>query len=239
MSALADRIQQKYFKSSDHPYRIYEKRISEMLKPDWTLMDAGCGYTAPILQNYKGKCKRLVGVDLVDFRKSEKTEGIDLIKSDLAHIDLPSEAVDMIISRSVLEHIKDIKPVYVEMNRLLKPGGHFFFLVPNLHDYVSLISWMVPNDLHSWIVAKAEGRDPKDTFPAFYKSNTKASTSRLAKETGFDYVSIDYLGQYPSMLKFNALVFALGTAYEKLISNVDALKFLRGWILVDMVKKRA
>lgn len=237
MTVLAEKIQQKYFKSSDHPYRIYERRIGEMLKPGQTLMDAGCGYTAPLLQIFKGKAGRLVGVDLVEFRRSEKTEGIDLIRSDLAKIDLPSGSVDLIVSRSVLEHIKDIKPVYVEMNRLLKPGGHFFFLVPNLHDYVSLISWMVPNGLHSWIVAKAEGRDPKDTFPAFYKSNTKASTSRLAAETGFEFVSIDYLGQYPSMLKFNAIVFALGTAYEKLISGVDALKFLRGWILVDLVKK--
>lgn len=237
MTALADRIQQKYFKSSDHPYRIYERRIGEMLKPGDTLMDAGCGYTAPILQNFKGKCSRLVGVDLVDFRKSEKTEGIDLIKSDLARIDLPSASVDLIISRSVLEHIKDIQPVYEEMHRLLKPGGHFFFLVPNLHDYVSLISWMVPNGLHSWIVAKAEGRDPKDTFPAFYKSNTQAAVRKLAARTGFEFLSIDYLGQYPSMLKFNSIVFALGTAYEKLISNMDALKFLRGWILVDLVKK--
>ncbi len=237
MTALADRIQQRYFKSSDHPYRIYERRIGEMLRPEHALMDAGCGYTAPILQNFKGKCARLVGVDLVDFRKSEKTEGIDLFKSDLAKIDLPDGSIDIIISRSVLEHIKDIEPVYREMHRLLKPGGHFFFLVPNLHDYVSLISWMVPNGLHSWIVAKAEGRDPKDTFPAFYKSNTQAAVRKLADRTGFEFVSIDYLGQYPSMLKFNAIVFALGTAYEKLISGVDALKFLRGWIMVDLVRK--
>jgi SAM-dependent methyltransferase len=237
MTALADKIQQKFFKSEDHPYRIYEKRIGEMLKPESTLMDAGCGYTAPILQNFKGKANRLVGVDLVDFRENEKTAGIDLIKSDLSGIDLASESIDLIISRSVLEHIKDIEPVYREMHRLLKPNGHFFFMVPNLHDYVSLISWMVPNDLHSWIVAKAEGRDPKDTFPAFYKSNTHSAVSKLARKTGFELVSIDYLGQYPSMLKFNAGVFALGTAYEKLISGVDALKYLRGWIMVDLVKK--
>ena len=41
------------------------------------------------------------------------------------------------------------------------------------------------------------------------------------------------------MLKFNAILFLLGSLYEKLISKVDALKFLRGWILADLQKPSA
>jgi hypothetical protein len=37
---------------------------------------------------------------------------------------------------------------------------------------------------------------------------------------------------------FNGFLFLLATAYEKLISRFDALRFLRGWILV-VLRKRA
>jgi SAM-dependent methyltransferase len=236
MTALADKIQMRLFPGAEHPYRQYERRIAALIGEDFTIMDAGCGYTAPLLAVFRGKAKRLVGVDRVNFAKGEKVAGLELHNNDLAKIDLESASVDLVISRSVLEHIKDIEPVYREIHRVLKPGGHFLFLVPNFTDYVSLISWMVPNKLHGWIVSKAEGRSPEDTFPTFYNSNTLGSVRRLSQATGFELLSFDYVGQYPSMLKFNAILFLLGSLYEKLISRVDALKFLRGWILADLRK---
>jgi SAM-dependent methyltransferase len=36
-----------------------------------------------------------------------------------------------VISTSVLEHIQDLKPVFNEVARVLKPGGRFIFCVPN------------------------------------------------------------------------------------------------------------
>ena len=35
---------------------------------------------------------------------------------------------------------------------------------------------------------------------------------------------------------FNGFLFLLGTAFEKLISRFDALRILRGWIMVTLVK---
>jgi hypothetical protein len=35
---------------------------------------------------------------------------------------------------------------------------------------------------------------------------------------------------------FNAFLFLLGTAYEKVISRFELLRFLRGWILVTLRK---
>lgn len=238
MTALADRYQQKFFKSGDHPYHIYERRIGELVTPDTTVLDAGCGYTAPVLVKYRGRARRLIGVDLVNFKPDESTHGLELFRSDLNRIELPSASVDLVISRSVMEHLEDPAAVYREMYRLLKPGGHFLFLTPNFGDYVSLISYLTPNSFHGWIVEKTEGRAPEDTFPTFYKSNTRGAVAALAKSEGFDVVSFDYLGQYPNMLKFNAAAFLAGTLYEKVISSVAALQFLRGWIMVDLVKKR-
>jgi hypothetical protein len=38
---------------------------------------------------------------------------------------------------------------------------------------------------------------------------------------------------------FSAPLFLLATAYEKLLSRVDALRFLRGWIFVTLRKPPA
>lgn len=238
MTRLSEKIQKRLFGTWPHPYKTYEKMIEARLKPDSVMLDAGAGRTAPVLAKFVGKAKRLVGVELVTFDPKKVPAGVELIQADLGKVpQMETASVDLIISRSVLEHIKDIEPVYKEMHRILKPGGSFIFLVPNFWDYVSLISWIVPNKLHGLIVSKTEGRDAHDTFPAFYKSNTRGSVSRLASRTGFRMISCEYLGQYPAMFLFNAPLFFLASLYEKLITRVRALNFLRGWILVELVRE--
>ena len=53
----------------------------------------------------------------------------------------------------------------------------------------------------------------------------------LAKSTGFKVAGISMLGQYPSYLTFNPLLFLMGTAYDKIICRYEYLSPLRGWIL--------
>lgn len=238
MTRLSEKIQKRLFGKAPHPYKIYEQMILSKLKPDSVLLDAGCGRTAPVLAKFVGKAKRLVGVELVEFDPQKVPAGVELIQANLASVpQLGPASVDLIISRSVLEHVAEIEPVYKEMHRILKPGGGFVFLVPNFWDYVSLISWIIPNKFHGLIVSKTEGRDAHDTFPAFYKSNTRRSVARLASRTGFRMISCEYLGQYPAMLMFNAPLFLLGSLYEKLIARFRRLGFLRGWILVELVRE--
>jgi SAM-dependent methyltransferase len=234
MSELAHRLKDRFFRDEDHPYRLFEAKIRNLLKPEHTLLDAGCGWTAPILCKFRGQAQRLVGVDLVEF--TIQPEGVELIKGDLSSTGLPDASVDVIMARSVMEHVADPSAVYREMFRVLKPGGHFVFVTANLWDYSALIAKFVPNRFHPWIVAKTEGRQEHDVFPVQYKTNTRSAVNKYAAEAGFQVASFDYLGQYPAYLLFNGFFFLLGTMYEKLISRFQALGFLRGWIMVVLRK---
>lgn len=236
MTALSEHLLRKYFDPHVHPYRIFERDVSSRLRPEHTLLDAGCGRTAPVLASYVGRAKRLIGIDVVDFR--DVRPGIEVHKCDLAHIDLEDACVDIAMARSVMEHVQDPLRVYGEVHRVLRPGGHFVFLTPNLWDYASLIAKVVPNRLHPAIVARTEGREAEDVFPVCYLTNTRRAVSRWADRTGFDIVKFDYLGQYPGYFMFNAFLFMLATAYEKTISRFDALRVLRGWLFV-VLRKRA
>jgi len=234
MSELAESLRERFFGDDEHPYLVFERTVDQYLRPDQTLLDAGCGRTAPVLVKYRGRASRLIGVDLVDF--PVQIEGVELLKNDLSAIPIEDACIDVVMSRSVMEHVADPLAVYGEMRRVLKPGGYFIFLTGNLWDYAALCAQAVPNRFHPWIVAKTQGRAEADVFPTQYKTNTVGAVRKWAMRTGFEVVSFDYLGQYPAYFMFNGLLFLLATGYEKLIQKVEALRFLRGWILVVLRK---
>jgi len=235
MSPWALRLADKYYPNESHPYRLFERRVLELLRPDQVLVDAGCGRSAPVLQRFRGKARELVGIDLVPFDSS--VSGLNLIHGDLVRTGLPDESVDVIMSRSVMEHITDPPATYSEMNRILRPGGHFIFLTANMWDYASLISKLIPNRFHSKIVAITEGREEKDVFPVAYRTNTRRAIARFASQTDFEVLSLDYLGQYPNYFLFNGLLFLIATGYEKLVDRIRPLHFLKGWILATLRKR--
>ena len=226
----------KYFKSSEHPYRKYEEKILSTLKNTDTILDAGCGRSAPILRKFYGKTKTLIGVDLEEPTKG--MQGIKYIKGDISSIDISSNTVDVVISRAVLEHVSNPIPIFKEIHRILKPGGSFVFLVPNLGDYVSILSKLIPNRFHKYIISKTEGRKIDDVFPTYYNANTYSSIKKLSNKNGFTIEAFLYLGQYPSIFMFNPFCFILATIYEKIISRFEFFGFLRGWLLVQVKKNQ-
>jgi len=157
-------------------------------------------------------------------------------RCDLAEMPIEDNCVDVMMARSVMEHITDPARVYREAYRVLKPGGQFIFLTANLWDYASIIATVIPNRFHPWIVSKTEGRKEHDVFPIAYRTNTRGAVRKWADHAGFEIVSFRYLGQYPSYFMFNGFLFWLATGYEKLISRVPCLNFLQGWIFVTLRK---
>jgi len=235
MSNLTEQLRERFYGDDVHPYELFERGVAAALRPGDTLLDAGCGRTAPVLAKFRGRAARLIGVDLVDY--TSEVEGIELIKGDLASVPLPDASVDLIMSRSVMEHVTDPIAVYTELGRLLRPGGGLIFLTANLWDYAALIAKAIPNRMHPWIVARTEGRAEEDVFPTAYKTNTRGAVARWAAATGFEIESFRHLSQYPNYFMFSAPLFLVATAYEKAIRKVDALGFLRGWIFVTLRKK--
>ncbi|HEX6996407.1 MAG TPA: class I SAM-dependent methyltransferase [Gammaproteobacteria bacterium] len=234
MSSLAHRIHARYFRDWEHPYKTFEAEVERHLEPASVLLDAGCGRSAPVLARFRGKAARLIGIDAVE--PVGDLDGIEYYQRNLTDTGLPDASVDLIMARSVVEHLDDPAATYAEFARVLKPGGRFVFLTANLWDYASLIAAVVPNRFHPWIVAHTEGRKEHDTFPTRYRSNTRRSITRFARATGFDVERFAYLGQHPRYLQFNGVLYAIGSLYEKTIAAVPSLHWLRGWILCTLRK---
>jgi SAM-dependent methyltransferase len=168
---------------------------------------------------------------------SVASDDLVLINEDASNMQSISDGtIDLVFSRSVMEHIKDAEAVYKEIFRVLKPGGKYIFLTPNRYDYVSLLASAVPNRFHAAIVRHTEGRREINTFPTFYRSNSFAEIRKLSDAVGFDILEMSRLNQYPAYLTFSRALFWCGCLYEKVLDKVAILDCLKGWILCALEK---
>jgi SAM-dependent methyltransferase len=217
------------FPSDTHPNRVIERAIAERVRPDVTVLDIGCGRTAPNLSQLIGKAEKLYGVDVVDFTIADPR--MQLFANDVRDMkDIPSGSVDLAYSRAVMEHLENPERAYAEIARVLKPGGVYVFTTPSIYDYGSIAALLIPNRFHAPIVSATEGRAGEDVFPTVFGSNSRRAITRHAGKVGLEVDYFAYIGQYPSYLVFNRVLFWLGSVYQKTIEKFALTQPLQGWI---------
>jgi SAM-dependent methyltransferase len=234
--STVDQQMKFFFANSAHPFRILQETIERQLSPGSSVLEIGCGRDARMLQKLVGKARFLYGIDIESFRVDNPA--VILLRENVCSMkSIPNATIDLVYSKSVMEHVDDVVMAYAEINRVLSPGGKCIILTPNLLDYASIISCLVPNRYHPGLVHALEGRKVGDVFPTFYRSNTKRRIYMLAAQTGFRVSEFSYLGQYPNYLTFSRSLFWVGCLYERMIGKLPSLRFLRGWILSVLEKK--
>ena len=229
------KIRDRYFSVKDHPYPVFERKIMDSVSANDTVLELGCGRFGGLLATLKGKAKLLIGVDQCDCYFED--DSIYFVNNNIEKMtDIKNYSIDIIYSRSVMEHIQDTDAAYCEIYRVLKNNGVYIFLTPNIFDYLSIISFIVPNKFHASIVKFLEGREEHDTFPTYYRSNSRRRIYRLANKYGLYVEEFLYLGQYPNYFLFNRFLFWLGCKYDYFLQKHPRLWFLRGWILCTLRK---
>ena len=162
---------------------------------------------------------------------------MQLVPNDVRDMkDIPSNSVDLAYSRAVMEHLENPERAYAEIARVLKPGGVYVFTTPSIYDYGSIAALLIPNRFHAKIVSATEGRAGEDVFPTVFGSNSRRAITRQAAEVGLDIDHFAYIGQYPSYLVFNRVLFWLGSIYQKTIEKFALTQPLQGWIFCTLKK---
>jgi SAM-dependent methyltransferase len=101
------------------------------------VLDAGCGAAMSALLLFEEVLPRThyvgadisTAVDVAAQRFSERRLEAAFIQSDLLHLPLPPESVDVIYSEGVLHHTDSTRRAIEALTPLLKPGGRFLFYV--------------------------------------------------------------------------------------------------------------
>ncbi len=109
---------QRFFKTLDLLELTGRERVLEVGASfgwaSWHLAKRGCEVTALDITNY------LVAADLY-FQQDGRY--FDRIISDMSILPFKDESFDLIFSHSVIHHCKDLKPLFRQFSRVLRPGG--------------------------------------------------------------------------------------------------------------------
>jgi len=222
-------IYERYYAGRKFHDSLYSGWIKKHLLPGQRLLDAGCGRHMTFCKEFSGTAW-VIGIDLEPALDTDNRRPPFGLRGDLSTLPFASSSFDMIISRSVVEHLEDPPQVFREFSRVLRPGGKVIVITPNKYDYVSLIAAVTPYWVHRLLVSRIFQVSEDDVFPTLYRANTLSSIQKAFQAAGFVAREVDTINHYPAYLMFSPTLFRLGILYERLTS-LKMLRCLRGSIL--------
>lgn len=205
--------------------------MADLLQPSTVLLDAGCGDDLPLLLRYGPKVSLGIGVDLCP--PSIKVNGhIRAIVGNLEQLPLQAGSVDVVISRSVFEHVENPLRVLREINRVLRPKGKLIFTTPNKYYYSCLIARLTPEPAKDYYFKKVFGALPYDHFPVYYRANTEKAFRKLSAGAKFRLQKVEPIRHHPYYFMFSPLLFRLGILYDRLITALGLRWLQSNWLVV-------
>jgi SAM-dependent methyltransferase len=231
-----ERLLDRYYAGRKFCRTQYQELIQRHVSPGKRLLDAGCGRYLEFSRELAGDVQ-VVGIDLETRLDTLNRQSPYGVRGDLERLPFPSDYFDLVISRSVIEHLPDPPAVFREFHRVLKPGGKVILSTPNRWDYVSVVASITPYSWHRKMVSRVvDGVDEDDVYPTLYRANTLSRLGKELRKAGFEERELRAINHYPVYLMFSPVLFRLGILYERLTS-LEPLRFLRGTLLCVFEKR--
>ncbi len=182
-----------------------------------TVLDLGggrrCEYASAVEPSGR---VRLVAVDIAPEELAMNTDVDETLIADVGQgLPVPPISVDLILSRTLLEHVADVPSAIRHMARALKPGGTTLHLVPGRYALFAIAARVLPFDrtvqlLHRimpWTVGQVE-------FAVHYDHCDPRSLEDSFRAAGFSHVELSTTWAQPGYFEFFYPLFLLHAAYE-------------------------
>src|SRR4029077_1970892 len=195
-----------------------EALVRGHVTPQSRVLDLGSG-RGGVVEIFWREVALAVGIDPdVPSLAEHRARGMPVICGRGEHLPFTAESFDIVVCVWVLEHVERPELVFREVRRVLRPGGHFVFLTPNLRNPLLLLTRLARAlpQLQRRIVPRLYGRVEADTFPVRYRANTKASILALAARCGLEVASLTAISD-PTYLALNDLMFRASVMSDRLL----------------------
>jgi ubiquinone/menaquinone biosynthesis C-methylase UbiE len=222
-------LYERYYAGRKFHDSLYRDLIGKHLRPGQHLLDAGCGRYLKFCKQWSDIAE-VVGIDLETTLETNNQRRPFAVRGDVGRLPFPDQYFDLVISRSVVEHLDNPPQVFREFFRVLRPGGKVIVITPNKYDYVSLIAALTPYRFHRALVSRIFQIAEGDIFPTRYRANTIRAIRKAFRAAGLVENQMTMINHYPAYLMFSPVLFRLGVLYERLTS-MEILRSLRGSIL--------
>jgi ubiquinone/menaquinone biosynthesis C-methylase UbiE len=203
------------------------------------VVDVGGGKACPFAHFRKeGSRTRIVAVDCSEEELRENEDVDEKVVADVTRgLPFPDASVDMVVSRSVLEHLRDVRSFVAEARRVLKEGGYFIHLFPCRFAPFAVINRALPHAVSRKIlyslVPETKGIGG---FPAVYRDCYHSAMRRVLEDGGFEIEEMITSYYQSPYFSFFLPLYLLSAAYEALVRALGA-KNLCAYLLV--VAKKA
>jgi SAM-dependent methyltransferase len=209
-----------------------EALVRSHLTRDTNVLDLGCG-RGGVAEVIWHDVRLAAGVDPDAASLAEhRALGMPVVRGLAENLPFANDSFDLVVSVWVLEHLPDPLGAFIEIRRVLRHGGHFVFLTPNLRNplmVMNRIGRALPA-LQRRLVPRLYGRDEADTFPVQYRANTEHDIQMCARGSGLRVSELRVVPD-PTYLAMNGLLFNASVMSERLMP--------RGWglhLLGDLVR---
>ncbi|TMF35089.1 MAG: class I SAM-dependent methyltransferase [Chloroflexi bacterium] len=206
--------------------------VRSHLTPDSHVLDLGCG-RGGVVELFWRDVRLAAGLDPdTPSLTQHRGVGMPVIRGLGEHLPFVDGSFDLVVCLWVLEHLSDPAATLGQVRRVLKPGGHFVFLTPNMRNPLMLanrIGKALPA-LQRRLVPRFYGREEADTFPVQYRANTVHTIRVLAEASGLVVHDLRVVPD-PTYLALNGWMFNASVISERLMP--------KGWgvhLLGDLVR---
>ncbi len=224
-----DKLFERYYKGKKFSRGLYCERIKQYVSSTHRVLDAGCGRYLEFSKELPNSAQ-VTGVDLEPTLETHNEQSPYGVRANLERLPFGDNYFDVVISRSVIEHLEQPGAVFREFHRVLKPGGKVILSTPNKYDYVSVAASLTPYRWHRAFVSKAIQVPADDVFPTLYRANTRRALRKHLTAAGLVEKELDAISHYPVYVMFSPVLFRLGVLYERLTA-LESLRWLRGTLL--------
>jgi 2-polyprenyl-3-methyl-5-hydroxy-6-metoxy-1,4-benzoquinol methylase len=196
----------------------YAERLRDALTGSGRWLDIGCGHD--FLPPWMAESDRLLDV------RRWTVVGIDMDRSAIARhpglrhrvvgngeqLPFESNTFDLITANMVVEHVADPAQLFLEISRVLAPGGRIVVHTPNVRGYTTTVTRLLPEfaiaPLAKWLLARA----PSDVYRTYYRANSTTDLQALAERHGLLLESCELLNssaqtaRLPPLMVFELLL---------------------------------
>jgi len=196
------------------------------------VLDLGCG-RGGVAEVFWQDVRLAAGLDPdAASLTSHRAAGMPVVRAMGEHLPFAADSFDMVVSVWVLEHLVDPLATFIEVRRVLKPGGHFIFLTPNMRNplmAINRIGRALPA-LQRRLVPRVYGRNEADTFPVRYRANSERDILNHAGGSGLVVNELRAVPD-PTYLAMNGVMFNASVLSERVMP--------KGWgvhLLGDLIR---
>jgi SAM-dependent methyltransferase len=232
------RIQREYpvqEQKSDAFGRLIDKYVGWSGGAPMVLLDLGCGRGLESPRVYRRAGMLSIGLDLAEAVRENETVAYG-VRADAAALPFGAETVDVVVCQQLIEHLERPGVVFCEVARVLRPGGIFLLMTPNLFGWPTLVSRLLPYGLHCRLNRELFGIDESDVFPTYYRANTVRGLDGLLRSAGLRPVEVQMVQPSPGILTFSTVLTRCEIAATRLLRRAEWLAPLRYVIMAAYAK---